>query len=182
VFYLNSSSSYPALIFYSWPISFKGDSNNLQNLTTKLHTGLKWILIFLMALMVIDVAWQVFSRYVLQQSSSLTEELATFLLIWVGLLGSAYAYREKAHLGIDLISTKLNIRQRLFAELIVLTIIIIISITVFIFGGLRLVYISPAMQINMGYIYSVVPLTGILFILYSIGFIQNNIQNLAKND
>jgi TRAP-type C4-dicarboxylate transport system permease small subunit len=161
----------------------------LQNLTTKLHAGLKWILIFLMALMVIDVAWQVFSRYVLQQSSSLTEELATFLLIWVGLLGSAYAYREKAHLGIDLISTKLNIRQRLIAELIVLVIIILISITVFIFGGLRLVYItftlnqiSPAMQINMGYIYSVVPLTGILFILYSIGFIQNNIQNLAKND
>ena len=139
--------------------------------------------------MVIDVTWQVFSRYVLHQSSSLTEELATFLLIWVGLLGSAYAYREKAHLGIDLISTKLNIKQRLIVELIVLVIIILISITVFIFGGLRLVYItftldqiSPAMQINMGYIYSVVPITGVLFILHSIGFIQNNIRNLSKND
>jgi len=140
-----------------------------------------------MALMVIDVTWQVFSRYVLQQSSSLTEELATFLLIWVGLLGSAYAYREKAHLGIDLISTKLNERGRLITELLVLIIIILVSIIVFIFGGLRLVYItfslnqiSPAMQINMGFIYSVVPITGTLFILHSIYFMQKNVKNLSK--
>lgn len=159
----------------------------MHNLTNILHNGLKWILIFLMALMVIDVTWQVFSRYVLQQSSSLTEELATFLLIWVGLLGSAYAYREKAHLGIDLISTKLSDKGRLVTELIVLIIIILVSTTVFIFGGLRLVYItfslnqiSPAMQINMGYIYSVVPITGILFILHSIDFMQKNIKNLSK--
>ena len=137
--------------------------------------------------MVIDVSWQVFSRYLLQQSSSITEELATFLLIWVGLLGSAYAYREKAHLGIDLISNKLNSKGKFYSEIIVLVVVVLVSFFVFVFGGVRLVYItftlnqlSPAMRINMGFIYSVVPVTGILIILYSFDFFRNSLETFKK--
>ncbi len=137
--------------------------------------------------MVIDVSWQVFSRFVLQQSSSVTEELATFLLIWVGLLGSAYAYREKAHLGIDLISDKLNSKGKFYSEIIVLIVVALVSLFVFVLGGLRLVYItytlnqlSPAMRINMGFIYTVVPLTGILIILYSFDFFRNSLNTFNK--
>ncbi len=160
----------------------------MKKLIEKMHISLKWILIILLAVMVIDVSWQVFSRYVLQRSSSITEELATFLLIWVGLLGAAYAYREKSHLGIDLISHKLSSKGKFYSESIVLIVVILVSSFVFIFGGLRLVYItftlnqlSPAMRINMGYIYSVVPITGILIILYSLYFASENIATF-KND
>jgi len=137
--------------------------------------------------MVIDVSWQVFSRYVLQQSSSITEELATFLLIWVGLLGSAYAYREKAHLGIDLISHKLSSKGKFYSEIIVLIVVVLVSFFVFIFGGMRLVYItytlnqlSPAMRINMGFIYSVAPITGILIVLYSVEFFRISLNKFTK--
>ena len=137
--------------------------------------------------MVIDVSWQVFSRYILQQSSSITEELATFLLIWVGLLGAAYAYREKAHLGIDLISDRLSSKGKFYSEIIVLIVVVLVSFFVFVFGGLRLVYItftlnqlSPAMRINMGFIYSVIPITGILIILYSFDFFRNSLETFKK--
>ncbi|HCS2988569.1 TPA: TRAP transporter small permease subunit, partial [Shigella flexneri] len=43
-----------------------------------------------MLALVVCVVWQVFSRYVLNQPSTLTDELARFLMIWVGLLGAAY--------------------------------------------------------------------------------------------
>ena len=139
--------------------------------------------------MVIDVSWQVFSRYVLQQSSSITEELATFLLIWVGLLGSAYAYREKAHLGIDLISNKLTSKGKFYSETIVLIVVILVSLFVFVFGGLRLVYItftlnqlSPAIRINMGFIYSVAPITGILIILYAMEFFKISFATFKKTN
>ena len=159
----------------------------MQKLVEKLHIALKWILVILLAVMVIDVSWQVFSRYILQQSSSVTEELATFLLIWVGLLGAAYAYREKAHLGIDLISHKLSSKGKFYSEIIVLIVVVLVSFFVFVFGGLRLVYItftlnqlSPAMRINMGFIYSVVPITGILIILYSFDFFRNSLETFRK--
>ncbi len=159
----------------------------MQKLIEKIHFGLKWILIILLTVMVIDVSLQVFSRYVLQQSSSVTEELATFLLIWVGLLGAAYAYREKAHLGIDLISDRLSSKGKFYSEIIVLIVVVLVSFFVFVFGGLRLVYItftlnqlSPAMRINMGLIYSVVPITGILIILYSFDFFRNSLETFKK--
>ena len=44
--------------------------------------------------LVLDVLWQVFTRFVLRDASSWTEELATFLLIWVSLLGAAVAWVE----------------------------------------------------------------------------------------
>ena len=159
----------------------------MKKLIEKIHLSLKWVLIVFLAVMVIDVSWQVFSRYVLQQSSSVTEELATFLLIWVGLLGSAYAYREKAHLGIDLISDKLSSKGKFYSEIIVLVVVVFVSFFVFVLGGLRLVYItytlnqlSPAMRINMGFIYSVAPLTGILIILYSFDFFRSSRNTFNK--
>ena len=42
-----------------------------------------------MLALVVCVVWQVFSRYILNQPSTLTDELARFLMIWVGLLGAA---------------------------------------------------------------------------------------------
>ena len=53
--------------------------------------GLELSLIFLMAFLVVDVLWQVLSRYILVSPSSVTDELAGYLLIWVGLLGAATA-------------------------------------------------------------------------------------------
>ena len=50
---------------------------------------LERILIMLMVLMVFDVVWQVASRYLIGIPSTFTDELAGFLLIWLGLLGAA---------------------------------------------------------------------------------------------
>ena len=146
---------------------------------------IKWILIILMAAIVFDVLWQVFTRYVLNNPSSFTEELATFLLIWVALLGSAYALSKKAHLGIDLLSHYVKYRQRVILELTISIITIIIVSVVFVIGGSRLVFItlklnqiSPALQIKMGYVYTAMPIAGILMIYYSA---NRFLQALKKN-
>lgn len=52
--------------------------------------SLEYVLMALLSVLVIDVLWQVASRYVLTAPSSMTDELAGYLLIWVGLLGAAY--------------------------------------------------------------------------------------------
>ena len=72
----------------------------------KLNRVLEVFLVFLVSILVIDVLWQVFSRYLLSSPSSFTDELAGFLLIWVGVLGAAYVAGRQEHLAIDILLQK----------------------------------------------------------------------------
>ena len=85
-----------------------------------LNRGLDICVIGLMAFLVIDVVWQVCSRYLLSNPSSWTEELATFLLVWVGLLGAAVALRERAHLGINYLTAGMRPQAQHTAEVFAL--------------------------------------------------------------
>lgn len=136
---------------------------------------LEQILITLMAIMVITVTWQVATRYLLNSPSSYTEELANYLLIWISLLGSVYAMRQKAHLGIDILVRRFPANLRRMSQHLIHAAIIIFALIVCIYGGSRLVYItlklkqvSAAFQVPIGYIYTVLPLSGILFVFYAI--------------
>ena len=61
-----------------------------MRLRNKIDKILYVFLAIIMAILVLDVLWQVASRYLFNSPSSFTDELAGFLLIWVGLLGAAY--------------------------------------------------------------------------------------------
>ena len=69
----------------------------------KIDSFLAWTLVIIMSLMVINVLWQVFSRFILGDPSSYTEELARYLMIWVGVLGAAYVSGKNKHVAIDYI-------------------------------------------------------------------------------
>jgi TRAP-type C4-dicarboxylate transport system permease small subunit len=60
-----------------------------------------WISGIGLILMTVFIAWQVFGRYVLNQSPSWTEPAALLLLSWFILLGSAVGVRESNHLGFE---------------------------------------------------------------------------------
>lgn len=77
-----------------------------------LDRTLEFIVITTAGILVVDVLWQVFARFFLKDPSSWTEELATFLLIWVTLLGSAVALGRGAHLGIDYFVLRQDVPHR----------------------------------------------------------------------
>lgn len=132
------------------------------------------VLAGLMGLLVASVTWQVLSRYLLAEPSSWTEELARFLLVWIGLLGASYAYRVKMHLGIDLLSQRLQGTRAFLLEVFVNAMVIVFAVAVMIVGGSRLVamtweldQVSPALGIPMALVYAVVPVSGVLIVLYA---------------
>jgi len=49
------------------------------------------------------VAWQVWGRFILNDTPAWTEPLALFLMMWFILLASAVGVRERFHLGLDLV-------------------------------------------------------------------------------
>ncbi|MEO7413472.1 MAG: TRAP transporter small permease [Opitutaceae bacterium] len=128
----------------------------------------------LMAVMVINVLWQVFSRFILRQPSSYTEELARYMMIWVGLLGSAYAVGKKSHLALDLVTARLEGARKRLSEIIVHSAVLLFALAVLVGGGGRLVWIqlslgqqSAALQVKLGFVYLAVPLAGVFIVFYS---------------
>ena len=136
---------------------------------------LEWTLIVLMAFNVLNVLWQVFTRFILKNPSSYTEELARYLLVWVGMLGASYAAGKKLHLAIDILSAKLQRISRIYLEMFIQICVLFFAVAVMTIGGVRLVtitlklnQISAALRVPLGYVYLVLPVSGLLITYYSV--------------
>ncbi len=145
------------------------------------------LLVFLMSVIVIDVLIQVISRYLFQSPLGFTDELAGYLLIWVGLLGAAYATGEKQHLAIDLISGKFSPNNKKKLDLFITICVCAFAFSVLVVGGIWLVYtsflfgqISAAMEVPLGIVYLVVPLSGFLIVYYSIDNLLLDFKNTEQ--
>ena len=148
----------------------------MKALRLALDRMLGGLICVLMGAMVLNVIWQVVTRFVLHQPSSFTEELARYMMIWVGLLGSAYAAGKKSHLALDLLTARFQGARKRASEVVIHAAVLVFALTVMVGGGARLVYIqlslgqqSAALQWKLGYVYLVVPLAGACIVFYSIG-------------
>lgn len=139
----------------------------------KINTVVEFILVGLFSIMLISVIWQVFSRFVLGSPSTVTDEVSSYGLIWVGLLGAAYATGQKLHLAIDLFPANWVVKNRKWLDGFVYLSIAIFSMAVLVLGGLRLCWItfnlgqrSAALEIPLGVVYMILPISGILILYY----------------
>lgn len=132
-------------------------------------------LVAILGVMVINVLWQVFTRYFTDNPSSFTDELARYLMIWLGILGAAYVAGRNEHVAIDVFAKKSSPKtQKLLARFISFS-IIAFSLFGLVIGGGRLVYItmkleqfSPSLQIPLALVYAIVPVSGLLIIFYKL--------------
>jgi len=148
-------------------------------MTATLNTAL----IVAVALLVFDVVWGVFTRYVMGEQAKWTEELARFLLVWVALLGGAVAFGTKGHLGVDFFVGKFHPDVQKLMALVSQLVVLFFAASVFVYGGGRVVadalameQMTPALGWKMGHVYLALPITGIFMVIYTI---ENLIEILA---
>ncbi|MEX0995353.1 MAG: TRAP transporter small permease, partial [Balneolaceae bacterium] len=134
-----------------------------------IDTITKNTLVLLMGILVLDVVWQVFSRYILNAPSTFTDELARFLLIWVSLLGAAYFSGKNLHIAINVLPERLSPTNQRKLNILIRIFIIAFVLCVLVIGGGVLVYytytyrqITPTLQIPMALVYLIGPLSGLL--------------------
>ena len=151
--------------------------------------GLEIAVMLVMGFLVIDVVLGVFTRYVLGHQIQWTEELAKLLLIWVSLLGASVAFIRKSHLGVDYFVNKLNERWKNIGQILVYLLVAVFAGIVLVYGGCSLVSSAlknsqptPALNIEMGYVYIAVPISGIFIIIFSIETIIEMIMSLLGKD
>ncbi|WP_117232762.1 TRAP transporter small permease [Vibrio maerlii] len=121
--------------------------------------------------LVITVTWQVFSRYVLNDPSSFTDELARYTMIWFGLFGASYLFGKNGHLAITLFIGSINKKYRKYGYLFINLVALVFINLAMIKGGLQLIsrtmmQFSPALQIPMAYVYFILPISGVLMSIY----------------
>jgi TRAP-type C4-dicarboxylate transport system permease small subunit len=123
-------------------------------------------LALLTTVMFVVVFGQVIFRYVLNEPSPWTEELARYLFIWIALIGAAYGVKGQSHFGFELIVRKMPPALQRFEHVFVHA---CMGILVFVltFYGMKMLRVvsfqmTPALQIPMRYVYLSLPVSGFL--------------------
>ena len=136
---------------------------------------IEFLLVVIFALLVMDVLLQVFSRYILNTSFSFTEEFARFSLIWLTILGAAYLNAKREHLSMDFLYQKFSKTTQKKASIFIEVCIFLFAFIVMVVGGFNLVYttlyleqLSGTLEIPLGYVYAILPCSGLLIMCFSV--------------
>jgi TRAP-type C4-dicarboxylate transport system permease small subunit len=119
---------------------------------------IKYAIVIVFLVMVITGLAQVFNRYILNQSLSWGEELQKFSHIWLIFLTIPVAYKNRAHLGMNLLQQKMSDRSKYIFDMIIHMLWLSFG-AVLIFVSTDLVHIgilqtSPGLGIKMSWVYS----------------------------
>lgn len=141
----------------------------------------------LFIIMILVSLYQILSRYILKNPSAFSEEFLRFSIIWLSMLGIAYAFGKKSHLAITFMKDKLNIKEGTIVDIVFYIIFIIFAFFIMVKGGtnavsIALYQISPALGIPMGFVYLSLPISGVMIIIYSILNIKDDLYLRNKGE
>ncbi|GEK80244.1 TRAP transporter small permease [Agrococcus baldri] len=132
---------------------------------------LRAICVALFALLVGLVAWQVFTRLVLDQPSAWSEEAARHTFVWVSLIGIAIAVGEKADVIMDFLVERLPLGLQRIADVIAHLATLAFVLYVMVFGGVQQSMLAwgqqnPLLPLTQGQLYLALPISGVLLTIY----------------
>ena len=124
-------------------------------------------------LMTLLTCWQVFTRYILGRPSSWSEELVSYLFAWMALFGASLVVGERGHMNIPLLVEKSTPNVRKGLSILAEMIAALFAGIILVFGGIQITdlamaQMTSALGVPVGVFYIVLPLSGILNIVYCI--------------
>ena len=142
----------------------------MKKLLDGYHRLLRWLMAAAVAILIIPVSIQVFSRYTaLIPAWIWTEELSRFLFVWMIMLGAMIAVRDGTHFVVDVLPAlppRPNAALQIVADLGVL-----VFALVFAWYGVEFVKFgwdqtSELAELPMVYIFAAWPLAGLTWIAF----------------
>ena len=137
--------------------------------------------IFLFGEMVVVGTYQIVTRFIFNSPSTVSEELLTYSFTWMALLSTALVFGKRDHMRMGFLADKVTGQKKKVLEIIIELLIIAFALIVMVYGGisimkLTMTQITASLGVSMGLIYTIIPLSGILIVVYGI----MNIIDLAK--
>ena len=130
---------------------------------------MRFLMAFSMFTLVAFGTWQIFSRWVLKDPSTFTDELLRYVLIISGMIGSAYCFYRDEHLALTLVTDRAKGTFKLILNVFIEACILFFVVYVFIYGGMKLsntaTNVSSVMRIPMKTLYLIEPFCGVLIVI-----------------
>lgn len=137
--------------------------------------GIEALVVVVFALLTLDVLVGVVTRYVFGSQLQGTDEAATLMMVWIGLVGAALAYGEKSHLGLDVLVRAMDPGSRAIVRFAVHTVVLVFAALIMVYGGWWLVretwqaeQMIAALGIRKAWMYLSMPVSGVLICLYAL--------------
>jgi len=131
---------------------------------------LSWLLAFSVAVLIIPVSLQIFSRYTaLIPSYIWTEEMARFFLVWTVMIGAMLGVRESRHFEVDMwprLAPRAEAALRLVTDLAVLGFALVFVWAGYEFTRFAWNRISELAELPLWLIHIAWPLTGLTWIVF----------------
>ncbi len=145
----------------------------LKTVRGVLNKVLGGINVFLFAFMVVIGTYQILVRYLFNKPSTVSEELMTYSFSWMALFAAAYVFGKREHMRMGFLVDKLQTSTKRVLDIIIEVIIFAFAVVVMLYGGVQITSLTmtqktASLGIPMGYIYMIIPICGILIIVYSI--------------
>ena len=145
----------------------------LHKIRKGMNTVVSTICIVLFAVMVVVGTYQIITRFVFNNPSTVSEELLTYTFAWMAIFSSAYVFGKRDHMRMTFIADKLPKEQRKILEIVIELLVIAFAVIVLIYGGFTIMGLTmtqktASLGVMMGVIYAVVPICGILIAIYGV--------------
>lgn len=123
--------------------------------------------------MVILTCWQVFTRYILKNPSSWSEELVSFLFAWMALLGASLVVGERGHMNIPILVDRARPGVQKVLAVFGEVVACVFAAVILVYGGIQITTLAmgqmtSSLGVPVGVFYVVLPLSGVLNIIYTI--------------
>lgn len=133
--------------------------------------------------MVVLTTWQVITRYLLKDPSTWSEELVSYLFAFASLFGAAIVSSERNHMNIPILIERMGHKMQVVFGILGELVAALFSLSILIYGGIKISILAmgqmtSSLHIPIGVFYVVLPVTGVLILLYSV----LNIIEIAKGD
>ena len=141
----------------------------MKNFEKILDTVMRFLMALSMFALLAGGTWQIFSRMVLGDPSTFTDEFLRYVLIWASLIGSAYCFYRDEHLSLDLVKGRVKGGAAVVLNVFIEAATLFFVCYVFIYGGLKLsmnaLNISSVMHLPFTFLYSILPISGVFIVL-----------------
>lgn len=135
--------------------------------------ALGFAIIFLFMMMTVIGTYQIVTRYFFNRPSTISEELLTYTFTWMALLASAYVFGKRDHMRMGFLADKWSGKGKKCLEIAIDFLTFAFAGVVMVYGGisitkLTMIQITASLRVPMGYIYIILPVTGVLIMLFSL--------------
>ena len=131
------------------------------------------VITLLFILMTLVGTYQIVTRYFFNRPSTISEELLTYSFTWMSLLASTYVFGKRDHMRMGFMADKLTGPARRYLEVFIDALSFFFAGVVMVYGGISLtkltmIQITASLRISMGWIYIIVPIAGLLIMVFSV--------------